>query len=361
MKKQMKISDICSCLKSEYYCDIKFNAGGMPEPTDEKIKGLLLVRTAQEAGRGAFAEVPDVTPICKSKKRAVKKPLRILLIAAMLCLVSVGVFAATGGLGYFESIFGGSADSVKDDISSPHISVSNGARTLAVESVLSDGYKTDIVVSLESSKNDKTAKDPIDLFSVDCGQECGSYACNSLPDFDKGKKHYYDIKLTSLKNYISETVNISVNNEEKPLKVSVPLEHSTASKTISIDTELYKGKAYKPESVELSPLGVMLIGSEGKLSENTEVTLPDIALLMKDGSKEDLDLGGMVDFGTEGSGGGVVVDDGGLFNRSTPLVTESAWNRNPGKKDVIAGYFSRIIDLDNVKAVLVDGTEYTVK
>lgn len=366
MKKQVRISDICSQLDSKYYSDIGFKDSGIPKPPDDKIKNAVMSRLngPEETNLMEYSSKP---PICKKKKTISKKPFRILLIAAALCLMSVGVFAATGGLSYFQSIFGDSADNVKNDILSPSISASNEDYKLAVESMLSDGYKTDLVVSLESLKGNKINKDPQNLFSVNYNVDCGSYECTSLSNFDKGNIYYYDIKITSLKNYLSSTLKVTMNGQEKPLKVDVPVEHSTACKTVTVNTAAYKNKRYKPESLELSPLGVMLIGSEEKSSEKTSVKIPTMAILMKDGSKQDLELDDLIGFdagNVKESGGGVVCDDDGffnIFNKSKPLVTESSWDRNPGGKDVVAGYFSRILDLDNVKAILVDGQEYTIK
>lgn len=366
MKKQVRISDLCSHLESRYYSAIDFEENGGPQLSPDSIAAAA--RAKMHSCPDGFAGIP--APEERSNVRAVKKkmPLRIGLIAAAVCLLSVTAFAAAGGPDFFKSIFGSSAKTAESDIRSPRISASDENYKMTVESLLSDGYKTDLVVSLKSLKGKKITADPFSLFSVSMKGKSPdaddlNYSCEALDDFSGDGIYYYHIQTDSMSSCLASTFVVS-EKEEKSLKVEVPVEYSMAVKTVAIPAQKYQNKNYRPEGVQLSSLGVMVIGSEKK--EAHEIPNPEVSIQMKDGSKiQLLESNVQSDSGESNSSdairaqGEVILDP--VLGQQMPLVTEMSAERNPGDKSVVAGYFTRILNLDDVKSILVDNTEYLLQ
>ena len=364
MKKQIRISDWCSLLPISYYSDLIVENHTDLQPSPERIRRIAISKLENQAVHES--EVPAVESALRKENTMKKKNiLRIFMIAAAVCLISITAVAASiGGLPYFKAIFGGGADTVQEDIRNPELTAANQDYKMSIQGLLSDGYKTHVIVSVESLKDAKLTEDPSGLFSVQCKASTGeispslnAVSCEALSPFSKGKINFYNIQVGSLKSQLDSTMEV-VFQKGAPLKIDIPVKHSTASKTVKINGNSYRDKNYRPESVQLSPLGVLVIGSEGKAKGGLPTS--NMFVLMKDGTKDELISPESFDTG-DGEpvkGGGGAVEPG--FGQPTPLVTQTMGERNPDGKVVTTGYFSRILDLSQVKSILVDGTEYPV-
>lgn len=371
MKKQIRIRDLCSRLHSRHYSDMEIENHTDLHPSPERIRQIAIAKLEQLQHQQTEAvDEPAISADSSAleKRNVMKKnTMRILIIAAAVCLMSVTAFAATNGLSYFNSIFGNSAATVNGDIQSPALSNANKDYKIGIESLLSDGYKTNIIVSFESLKGNKITGEPSELFSVQAKDKSGRiaegicYSCKPMDEFHQGNQYFYRLEVSSLQSHLSSSLSIALNTQNTTLKIEVPVEHSTAAKAVKIDAKNYVNKNYCPENVQLSPLGVLVIGSEKK----AKGSLPTIEILalMKDGSKEE--MMSSLSFDTQenddsspviGGGGAVIVEDG----QQAPLVTQTMAERNPNGKIVSTGYFSRILDLKQVKSIIVDGIEYQI-
>lgn len=85
-----------------------------------------------------------------------------------------------------------------------------------------------------------------------------------------------------------------------------------------------------------------------------------ISIVMQDGRVQEImpewafDQIGAGDEPVSGGGGAVVVGNG----QKEPLVVQTTGNRNPDGKVVTESIFSQVLNLDDVKAVLIGETEY---
>ena len=98
--------------------------------------------------------------------------------------------------------------------------------------------------------------------------------------------------------------------------------------------------------MQISPLGVLLIGREAQASGG--LPTPVVSVKFKDGTIEE--MMSELSFDTDGDGG-TVIGGGG--------VVISNGMRNPEGKVVTKGEFSRFINLEDVMSILVNGKEYT--
>jgi hypothetical protein len=336
---------MCGFLEERFYEPIEPTAHA--DVSQERIRAL------------AFAKLRDQNDTSIQKKeKHMKTSVKILLAAALVCVMSVTAFATMGGMDFFRAIFGDSAEVAADYVQFPEASVENDDYRLSTESLLSDGFKTDLIVSLTAKGEQTLPDDTYDIFNSvlpDTGMNSASY--EELPDFGSKTKRYYHLALTSLDNHSDSEVTVSLKEELAPLSVTVPVgDAMTARKEIQINAADYAEQNYCPETVQLSPMGVLVIGSEKEAKGGLPTA--QIFVQMQDGSREELISRESFDEGdgetVSGGGGSVMV---GLFD-TPPLVTETMGKRNPNDKVVITGSFSRILNLDDVQAIVVDDVEY---
>ena len=110
--------------------------------------------------------------------------------------------------------------------------------------------------------------------------------------------------------------------------------------------------------MQISPLGVLLIGREAQASGG--LPTPVVSVKFKDGTIEE--MMSELSFDTDGDGGTVIGGGGVVISNdplSGPLVISTYGMRNPEGKVVTKGEFSRFINLEDVMSILVIGKEYT--
>ncbi|WP_347489174.1 DUF4179 domain-containing protein [Desulfoscipio sp. XC116] len=357
---RVRISELCSRLDGSFYENMEIeNTTGLC-PSQQRIaqiaRAKLREQVEQESGPAGGPGEKD-----QEKRMGMKKNSRVILIAVVLCLFSATALAASGGWEFFKPIFGSSVQNVQDDVWSPLLADADQTYKMTVESMLSDGYKTNIVVSLENLTGQALNLQAIEvsrLFIPEAEDDAGSfdaYSCEELPEFAGKAKKYYYLTVSSLRDCTDAPLTISLAETVAPLKVKVKINGSLAAKEIKIDAKPEQEQNYCPETVQLSPLGVLVTGRE-KQATGGLPTVP-VDLLMKDGSSEELLSEMSFDDGEEtvtGGGGAVIVDEG----QEPPLVIQTMGERNPDGKVVTTGYFSRILNLNEVRAIRVDGTEY---
>lgn len=357
MNKNVRISDLCSHLNRQHYQDMDVENMTDLKPSQQRIEDIVLKKLHTE------------TTMIGKREHMKKKTGKILLIAAIFCLFATTAFAMAGGLDYFRAIFGNTADNAGHVILSPGITVSDDSRRLSLESMLTDGYKINLIVSLDtlSGKKDSQAagKDPFELFQVDLepvssiggeAERTASYTCSELTEFQLGSKHLYHLQLDSLVNCSGWNLDISLPDDMGGLSLSTVVEGMSAARELSISQPIDDNLTV--ETIQLSQLGILVIGNEAKASGG--LPAPPINLIFKDGSQEELISPMSFDAGdgeTVTGGGGAVI---GADNMTGPLVIGTHGQRNPDGKVVIAGEFGRIIRMDDVKSLWISGVEYPV-
>jgi hypothetical protein len=349
MKMKMSVSRMCVFLQERFYEKVEPTAH--PELSSQRIRELAFAKLQQQSATGGAT--------IQEKEKRMKKSIKILLVAAIMCAMSATAFAANGGMEFFKSIFGSSAESIGEHIQSPMASVEDDGYRLTAESLLSDGFKAHLIISLTPKSGKPATLDPIELFNaqfVDSEGVMNSASYSEMPEFAHDNTRYYHLELTSFEKHDSAKIKVSLKEDLAPLSVTVTIDDAmTARKEIQINAEDYENKNYYPETVQLSPMGVLVIGSEKEAKGGLPTA--QIFVQMKDGTSEELISEMSFDNGDEtvrGGGEMILVGDGEI----APLVTVTMGERNPDGKVVTTGTFSRILNLDEVQAIIVDNTEY---
>lgn len=360
MSKKIKISDLCSRLDPQYIEDLDVENMTELKPSEQRIEDIVFqkLRTEQETAAPAG-----------KRGTMKKKSWKILLIAAVLCLFSTTAFAMAGGFDYFRSIFGDTVDNAKQDILTPQITVSDSTRQMSLESMLTDGYKLNLIVSLKTisgkADGDVEKKEPFDLFDVtlqppasDSGRQenAMSFTCNELTEFSTKGRHLYHIQMDSLTDCTGWNMKVSLSDELGGLSLESDIKGSAAATELTINQVI--DDSLTIETLQISPLGILVIGNEGNASGG--LPTPSISLTFKDGTQEELITPSSFDSGdgeTVTGGGGVVVGEDPMTG---PLVVATYGQRNPSGKLAIAGEFGRIIQITEVQSITVNGTAYPV-
>ena len=335
------------------------NTSGLA-PDPGRIKELTMKKLAQQRRlqTGPGEEAPP--PAAGKEKPMKKNTVRIILAAAVVCLLSVTALAL-GGADFFQAIFGREALSVQDQIETPMASAENGDYRLSAVASLSDGYKTNLVLSLESLRGDGSQKDAQGRIGAMTAAESASVACTPLPEFDSGGISYYRLEVPTLQSHAGEAITAVLEGEEgeAPLLLEVAPEKRLAALTVEIPEEAFAGENYRPEEVQLSPLGVLVIGAE----EEAQGGIPNVQILavLEDGSQVEIMPLWAFD---SGSGGSTAVAGGGAVEAAPweeePLVVHTSGARNLDGKTVTTANFTRVFPVDQVTAIIVNGISFSL-
>jgi hypothetical protein len=341
---------MCGFLEERFYEPIEPTAHA--DVSQERIHALAFAKLREQNG---------IMP--KHKEKHMKTSVKILLAAALVCVMSVTAFAAMGGMDFFRSIFGDSAEVAAENIQFPDISYETGNYILTAESLLSDGFNTDLIVSLTAKDGWVFPDDPYEHLAARLTRYIGGRiltdvaSCEEMPDFAREDTKYYHISLTTMDDHSSAYVSVSFSGNNAHGGLRVPIGDAiTARKEIHVNAADYADQNYYPETVQLSPMGWLVIGREKEASGGLPTV--QVFIQMKDGTREELLSVMSFDDGdgkTVAGGGSAVLP--GPFD-TPPLVTETMGKRNPNDKVNITGSFSRILNLDDVQAIIVDDVEY---
>jgi|GEM_PF-7045130 len=307
-------------------------------PSFDRIKQLALEKRNQHLNG-------------KEVKTVKKVSFKVILVAAMACLLGIAALAAAfGGLDYITSIFGDSAKSIQDEIVTPQVQASADGRDLALEAMVTDGFVTNMIVSL-------TGDQPSDeyLFTVTADTSIRSTGWYVLEDFTTSGKTFYVVDLVSEQRFDTASITLSLSRNVAPIDLSFQIENQLGNAVVNFPENAMSGQTQLKE-LQVSPMGFLLICHE----ENPQGGLPatNIRLRFSDGETEDMEVSFAPSDETVGGGGGAILTNG---QQNAPLVVIFHGTRNPDGELVISGQFSRIITPAAIENVIIDGVEYSVK
>lgn len=347
VKKRKKMYDRISLLNGRLYDSLEPVNDTRIQPSSQRIKMLALEKI--RAGQ------------MRKEKQTMKK-MRIGLLAAALAAVLGVTVLAMGGIDYFRGIFGDSVEHVAGQIGTPDITVTGeDGSTMSAQAVLSDGYQISVVFStkypegVENRDPDKLSEpaEGEEAFRISVGGMEASWSVRELPEFAGGNQMFFLASANSMKNCLGQSVEIRRGADGLTLKV--PLNGEVAVRTLNIDQDVGGGR--KIETMQISPLGILLTSSE----KEAKGSLPtvNIRVRLKDGTEEDATLffDSTDDGETVTGGGGAVILGPGEIG---PLVVTTQAQRNPDGKLIAIGTFGRILNLDQVSDILVGETAYPV-
>lgn len=338
-KKFWKISDMASQIPEDMILSVEPQGDSSVSPSYDRIKSLALQKRKEHL-------------YGKEEKSVKKVSSRFVLVAVIASLLSVTVFAtvALGGLDYMKGIFGSSATSVQNKIVTPRIKATDNGRSMAVEAMVTDGFVTNMVVSITGNQPDDK-----ELFTVTSNTGIRSNGWHVLEEFTVPGKTYYAIDLVSKQHFTAADVSLSLNRQVAPISLSVSLENQLGNAVVYFP-ENAQVQNTELKQLQISPMGLLLICHE----KNPQGGLPPTSMLLKlsNGKTEEIEMSFAASDRTVGGGGGAVLTDD---PKDMPLISTFQGERNPKGELVISGQFSRIINPATIEKVVVGCVEYEVK
>ena len=312
------------------------------QPSSERIKQLALQK------RGNYLR--------KEEKPMKKAPIKILLAAAIVVALSFSAFAAFGGIDYLRSLFGDSIDSIQDQVVTPLVKGSDGDRELAVEALVTDGYVTNLIVSLtgdEPTEDYKIGEQQLFTMTGDFRM----FSWTKMDDFSKPGKTYYAIDFLSEQRFDKANISIALRKNVADITLSFAIENNLGNAVIDFPEGAKSGNT-RLLALQISPMGFLLTGNE----ENPQGGLPPTSIQVVFANKKtenmDVNFAPGDENGTVSGGGGAIMVEKW---QKAPLVTRFHGVRNPDGELVITGQFSRIINPADIVKVVIDGVEYLVR
>ncbi len=288
MTVKLNISDLCDDLEQDAFNEIQ------PIDQDE------ISTSSERIKRIALDKIESKNIKIESKKKRIfakHKTLKALLIAAtILCLSCVTVFALNNSV-LFERFFGEDISKVQGNIVNSTETAADSNIKMSIESVLSDGYVSYFVVSLEKLDGSKFNIDERPDFRI-VNKIRGSHGTGVKEiksEGDVDSKKYYMIKVSSDTKIMEYGAAIELrgiykneeNNEyslKSNLSVKVNYTGRDNYKHAVIDDQKEDSKNYCFTEVSISPMGLVVKGTEKK--ETDKPIFYKIQLNLQNGNTE---------------------------------------------------------------------------
>lgn len=289
-------------------------AGIEPEP-GQKEKMLATILDRKEKG-------------INMKRKNMKL---IPLVVGCLLVMSVAVLASDS-TGFFKVFFGESVNIVAENIFSPQSQAENEDYRLVVEGVVSDEYSHVSVVSVEvlNEKAENVSKGFQDHFKILKGENTAESSSSSVIELESLKeknKRYYMLNYKSTDEILTEPLIVSFEKDGGKLSTQIPMADTLPAIEIRMDQNHYEHQAYRPQTVKISPLSIVVKGYEKEAKY--QIPTPKIVATFDNGKKMNL------------------------------LDNEFSASRFPEENITTATkVFDKIINIDKIASITVDGIEY---
>lgn len=310
----------------------------------------------------------------KESNRGMKRiSYKILMVAALLVVVTTSVFAM-GGMEFFRSIFINSEQNLEKNIQQVGVSARDTDYEMVAEQLISDGFNTKIVVSLKPLSEEAKAllADPETTVQIlvssetDNSNQLSSTGTTRLSQFDSPEKYYFCVMYMSNAEYSGKPITLKLytvraeEDSEESSEAREPLlslvikapEQIDGRKNVAFDIPEDPEGPY-PVSLIINPTSGVMVTQDLQDAKSIGV---NVDLIMKDGKIERiLEEGGI----GEGSGGGETLL---AEPENMPLSSGRSYSKDKSTNQVVQTVdFSRIIDVDKVDYVLIDGERYELK
>ncbi len=255
----------------------------------------------------------------------------IPLVVGCLLMMSVAVLASDS-TGFFKVFFGESVNIVAENIFSPQSQAENEDYRLVVEGVVSDEYSHVSVVSVEvlNEKAENVSKGDKDHFKILKGENAAESSSSSVMELESLKeknKRYYILKYKSTDEILTEPLIVSFEKDGGQLSTQIPMADTLPAIEIRMDQNHYGHQAYRPQTVKISPLSIVVKGYEKEAKY--QIPTPKIVATFDNGEKMNL------------------------------LDNEFSASRFPEENITTATkVFDKIINIDKIASITVDGIEY---
>jgi hypothetical protein len=254
------------------------------------------------------------------------------VIAAAVSLFS-GTAVAVSHTEWFTQMFGDSIYLIEDQILYPMESAADDRFRLTLEGVLSDAYGCIAIVSVEALKEQlipelEQMASRLHIRPLQSDIRSNRTTVVELDHFSEKRKKRFMVEFRSVDGPLTGDLEIGLMTDTSRLALSAPAVGTIRTIAIELDESRYAAADYVPRTVSISPLSITVRGYERTVGH--EVPVPDVTLHFANGKTLDF-------FKETGFSGSRFPEDG---------------------TTTVSAQFERIIDLDQLRSITVDGTAY---
>lgn len=342
-KKDIFISDLVANLPASETEMVTFN-------TQNKLSADNIKKQALEKRNHYIQEKNTMKPI---KKRTKKFFTQIIIAAAIVATLSVTAFAFSK-TDMIKSLFGGKTDVVDKAILSSVASQTVDGKTLSIDSIVTDGYITNLIVSVQGAGKIKMPGESEDvLFTLTSTGNIDYYGYDKLPKLSDKQTQYFRITIRNETYIENNDIVITLSNKIAPLSVTTPIKNSLTSVTLNFPEDTKQGTT-QLEQLIISPMGFVLKTKEDVVKGGLPAFKATI--IFNNQNTEELELLSDFEDDTTMAGGSDIMDD----LNTGPLVISDTGMRAENNTLSINGQFGRIIDTENIKEIVVNDITYPV-
>lgn len=347
--------------KEEKTTYLSFLVSSLPEDEIESIKVTSdLPLSLDKIAKNAFDKKNEVEQNMNNKHEQKKKPIKLFtkFIASVAIIATLSVTAfAFSQTDMMRSLFGGKDKNLIDTaiITPVEKGEANGI-TMGIQSVLTDGYITNIIVSIENASTIDIWES--NVFTVTTNLEMTNYLVQDLENFSTEKLQYFIIQITNAEPINNTDISIELNPTIAPITLNISAVSTLDSKIVVFPANTMQGDATL-EKLQISPMGFLLNVKESSTQGGLDDTF--ITVVFNDGETEEIETSFMAisledDHPIMGGGGVIINPD----LESGPLVVSFFGERNGNGELSVGGQFSRIINTENIKEIIINGVTYPV-
>lgn len=350
MNKDKKISDLMRSFPTEELEEII-------NDTQAPLSGTNIKILAKNKRKENLSSPKEKKNNMENKKRPIKLGIKLIAIVAAIAAMSLSVFAFSQS-DMMRSLFGGkNKDIIDNAIVIPVAEESVDGKSMSIQSVLTDGYLTNIIVCVENAA-------PINIYSeqqsftVTSNSEMTYWGVNTMDDFSSATKQYFNININSSQSLNNADVTIALNPEIAPITLTTSIQNNLNSAYVTFPQNTFSGEA-KLEKLQISPMGFLLNATESQAKGGLPNTV--ITVVFDDGHTEEIEtsfdaVSSDDEYPMMGGGGAIIDPD--LENGE--FVKMFYGERNQSGQLSLGGEFARIIDINTIKEVVIDGVSYPV-
>lgn len=277
--------------------------------------------------------------------------LKLAAVVALIFVLGVTVYEA-GGFDYIINEFTGDTNYIREAIDEPKLSETINGKTFTVESILTDGFNTHLVVSLDGAgENDYYYGlfDNLSLATLGLKHPL-TFGIRPIEELSTKIKLYYSVYIHSGNNLDGDNIVLKINENIAPISINVPIEKNV--RIIKFDLEDTLVLNYlKLKKFEITPLGFYFEAETDDLNEKEEFLKID--LNYSNGDIETIEVPLVYDRISAKATNTIYKD----FEKVPLYIDYNGRYTETGKMIIYAG-ISKIINVNEIEKIVIEGVEY---
>ena len=272
---------------------------------------------------------------------------KVAAVVALVSVLGVTVYAA-GGFDFFKDKFTSGTEHIEQAIESPGISKTVDGKTMTVESILTDGTTTDIIVSITGVKEEYIDDLKLNIVDLD---SLSWYNYYQLDKYADKEKIYYLLEIKTTEDINNENLTLKLDKRIADIELIIPVNNKLNELVFEFKESTKYKSIMNMEKFRISSIGYSFEASEYKVQDKPETLI--VKMIMKNGVTRDIEIPLPYDEVTYHGGNGIYGS-----NEEINEFGDFVSNLDGENNFKIDGNFSDVINVNEVEKIVIDGVEY---